>query len=122
MASNCLLSTKTFDRTEIPAIDLAIVAATRDQDLSDAIVSFELYEASATPRTAIDTWDNESGSGNNSLAIRHLERSRVTLTAIVNFGDFVPALEAGTRTLEYDLFCSFQGQRYKIAAGQFKVA
>ena len=121
MAGSCPLADRTFDRTEIPAFDLAITAVSREQDLSDAVVTLDLYEATATPRTPLGTWDNQSGSGNNPLGVRHLERSRVVFAALIDFGVFVPELEIGTRVIEYELAVAFQGQRYKLETGLFKV-
>lgn len=121
LCSMAQLCNSTFSRDEIPALILSATAGDRSQDLTASIVTFDLYEATAQPRVLLDTWDNDSTTSTNDLTVLHLDRSRLEFQAIVDFSALVPALEAGTRSLEYEVFIAFQGQKRKLDSGRFSV-
>jgi hypothetical protein len=41
--------------------------------------------------------------------------------AIVDFSTLVPSLEPGTRSIEYEVFIAFQGQKRRLDSGRFTV-
>lgn len=115
------LCDSSFLRTEIPAMILSATAADRSQDLTNAIVTLSLYEATTQPRVLLGTWDNDSATDDYDLSILHLDRSRLEFQAIVDFSTLVPSLEPGTRSIEYEVFIAFQGQKRRLDSGRFTV-
>ncbi len=115
------LCNSSFLRTEIPAMILSATAADRSQDLTNAIVTLSLYEATTQPRVLLGTWDNDSTTDDYDLSILHLDRSRLEFQAIVDFSTLVPSLEPGTRSIEYEVFIAFQGQKRRLDSGRFTV-
>ena len=112
-----------FKRTERPAIVLQIAASARAQNLSEAIVTFTLTDATGVPAVPLGIWDNRSGSGNTALITQVVSPERLDYRALVDFSSFTPELPVGTRSLEYTVTIEVEpdGELLELETGRIEV-
>lgn len=121
--ANIPLTNQQFEADEDIGIRAVVSPTDRNQSISDIVVMLKFYDATTTPETYLFSKDNGDPANPSYVGggkLVSITPERMSVDFVLNYETDLSALEAGNRTIQYEMYLvDADGRRCHKGKSQF---